>query len=178
VLFDCGETEIEAVNALIIYDTLYGNTKQIAEAIAIGLTERVQVQTVAASEVDKIEENVDLLLVGGPTHQHGLSYGMRELFERWPSRSLHQLPAAAFDTRYRGPAWLMGSAADKIGRMLKSKGVNLVIAPESFFVARDHPDGGDIRHHENERLEPGEVERARAWGEQVASLVPSVTCAQ
>lgn len=161
------------MKALIIYDTLYGNTKQIAEAIADGLREQYDVQTIAASDTPPSPDELDLVLLGGPTHRHGLSDGMRDLLDRWPDRSLNHLPVATFDTRYRGPAWLTGSAAKRIGQMLRRKHGDLVVPPESFFVAQDQPSDGKKRNHEIEQLEPGEAERARDWGARIAALVPA-----
>lgn len=162
------------VNALIIYDTVYGNTKQIAEAIASGLSEQYTVTLLAASDVQHIPEDLDLLVVGGPTHRHGLSDGMRDLLDRWPEATIYELLAAAFDTRYRGPGWLMGSAANRISRSLRHRGANLIVTPESFFVARHQPVEGGKRQHETEQLEEGEAERAESWASQLAAHLAPV----
>ncbi len=162
------------MKALIIYDTVFGNTRQIAEAIASGLSAQYEVNVLAVAEIDAVADDIDLLLIGGPTHRHGLSDGMRALFERWPVYSLHNIPVATFDTRYRGPGWLMGSAARRIGHMIRQHDGHLAMHPESFFVTRDHPAEGEKRHHERELLEAGELERAEAWGRWVAEVLTPV----
>ena len=77
---------------------------------------------------------------------------------------LRGVPAAAFDTRYRGATWLMGSAAAKAAEAIRTAGGDLVAEPESFFMARKGP-------MERQTLEPGEIERAERWAAGVADAV-------
>ena len=70
---------------------------------------------------------------------------------------LRGIPAACFDTRYRGPVLLMGSAAAGAAKVLARAGAEVVAPPESFFIARRGP-------MELQQLEPGEIERAEQWG--------------
>ncbi|HMN30872.1 MAG TPA: flavodoxin domain-containing protein [Caldilineaceae bacterium] len=150
--------------ALVIYDTKYGNTKQIAAAIAEGLGEEYAVRMAAVAESGPLSPaEVDLLVVGGPTHQHGLSAALDALLDELPRRSLSGLRTATFDTRYHLSSLLTGSAAQQAARRLRRAGCQLIAAPESFFIERDRPPSGEKRRHEVEALEPGEVERAGAW---------------
>ena len=59
--------------ALVVYESMFGNTRQIAEAIAAVLSERCTVQLVAVSQAPLEVHDVDLLVVGGPTHALGMS---------------------------------------------------------------------------------------------------------
>ena len=145
------------MNTLIIYDSTFGNTAQIAQAMAERLGEHGTVRTASANEAGLAEmKEIDLLIVGGPTQRHGVSPAMRTLLERLPRRTLHGAGAAAFDTRYHMAAWKSGSAAQRIASKLKRTGAELLVEPESFFVAeREGP------------LEEGELERAARWAEEV-----------
>jgi flavodoxin I len=145
------------MNSLIIYDSTFGNTAQLAQAMAGKLGEHGTVRIVLDAEAGLPEiKEIDLLIVGGPTQRHGLSPAIQALLERLPRRTLHGAGAAAFDTRYHMAAWKSGSAAQRIASRLKRTGAALLVEPESFFVAeREGP------------LEEGELERAARWAEEV-----------
>jgi nucleotide-binding universal stress UspA family protein len=166
------------MSALIVYESLFGATHEVAEEIAAGLRQHKPATVVSVHDLDpeQIPES-DLIVLGAPTHTHGLStpvsrenaalleldgfsglqlehaqneIGMAEWLER------AQFPAGAvfavFDTRIRGPRLLVGSAAHHLASLLHTSGIELVTPPESFNVMDNH------------RLEPGERERAREWG--------------
>jgi flavodoxin len=156
------------MNALIVYDSVYGNTEAIARAIAEGLRERFEVHLVPAGSTGRIGEGTDLLVVGGPTQRRGPSPELEALLERLSRGGLGTLRAAAFDTRYRMSALLSGSAARAAAKRLTRAGCRLLKPPESFFMERDQPPRGEKRRHSHERLEPGEVERAVEWGRDLA----------
>jgi hypothetical protein len=169
------------LRTLVIYESMYGNTRSIAEAIAAGLRDAAEVRLVPVAEAaDALTDNPDLLVVGGPTHVHGMSRestrkaaiaegakpesgltveadahgpGTRDLLE---SIKTLEADAAVFDTRLRAPAWLTGRASKGISRALRRRGASLIARPESFLVTKDN------------RLVPGEIERARAWGKDLA----------
>ena len=164
---------------VVVYESMFGNTKTVAEAIAEGLADAGEVKVGTVDELSPdVARDAGLIVVGGPTHAHGMAkpnaheslasdesyqqYGQvlpgEESLRGW----LERLPeghatAAAFDTRYQKPMFLTGSAAKQIGIILKGKGHSLVEA-RSFFVAGV---GGP--------LADGERERALAWGRQLAA---------
>jgi flavodoxin len=145
------------MNTLIIYDSTFGNTAQLAQAMADKLGEHGMARIALANEAGLTEvKEVDLLLVGGPTQRHGLSPTMKTLLEGFPRRTLQGIHASAFDTRYHMSAWKSGSAAQGIASRLKRAGASMIVEPESFFVAeREGP------------LEEGELERAAGWAEEI-----------
>jgi flavodoxin len=150
----------------VIYDTKYGNTARIAQAIAHGAGTRGSVRVFDTTEaVEPLAERPDLLVVGGPTQRRGLSPALRRLLDTLPP-GLHGVPAASFDTRYRQAAWLTGSAAIEIAKRLGKARSRLAAPPESFFIAR----GGPL---EQQALEAGELERAEDWGRVVGAAVAS-----
>jgi hypothetical protein len=169
------------VKAVVVYESLYGNTHRIAEAVAEGLrsSATVDVLTVADAEQDAVE-GADLVVVGGPTHIHGMvshtslrgavegaakkgqtppevdaeSPVLRDWFDGLASAQ--HTPAAAFDTRLDKPKLLTGSAAKAIGRRLRRHGFDLVVEPESFVLEDPDAPVGDA-----------ELERARDWGKSL-----------
>ena len=151
---------------VVIYDTKFGNTAKIAEAIARGAGARGSVTVLDMAEAAQpITERPDLLIVGGPTQRRGPSPALRGFVDALPP-SLRGVPAATFDTRYRGATWLMGSAASEAAKRLGNAGARLAAPPESFFIAR----GGPL---EGQGLEAGELERAEAWGRVVGAAATS-----
>ncbi len=160
------------MNTLIVFDSVFGNTEQLARSIAQALAANGQVRVVAAAEVASVadlEPLPDLLLVGGPTQRHGASPNLELFLSRLPRRRLDGVPAATFDTRYRMARMLTGSAAVVAARRLRRAGCRLIAPTESFFIDRDEPPNGGKRRHAVERLEAGELERARTWAAGLAT---------
>ena len=152
------------MNALILFDSQYGNTEKIARAMAQAFPLTVPVRLERASRIPKLgTQGVNLIIVGGPTQRHKMSAGLKAVLESAPRRSLQGVKAAAFDTRYRMAAWLSGSAAKRIAHRLRRLGAEIIAPAESFFMQRDLPPEGGKRRHELEHLEPGELERAAEW---------------
>ncbi len=162
------------MHALVVFESMYGNTEAIARAVAEGLSTRADVDVAEVGTAPTVLDHFDLLVVGGPTHAYGMSrpHTRETAAERADgelvSQSIGQrewlatidggtqgLAAAVFDTRIAKPR-LPGSAARAAGRRLRRLGVQLVIRPESFYVA----DGSGP-------LVDGEVQRARRWGEAI-----------
>lgn len=162
------------MNALIVFDTLSGNTEQVARAIATGLAPTFSVQITKADQITKIDaERLDLLIVGGPTHRHRMSEPLAAMLEAIPRKTLKGVKVAAFDTRYHMATWLTGSAARGIARDLRKRGGRLVVPAQSFFIERDVPPKGQKRRHGLEHLEPGELERATKWAIEIARAATS-----
>jgi len=154
------------MQTVVIYDTKFGNTEKIAEAIARGAGISGSVRVLDTAEASRpFPERPDLLIVGGPTQRRGPSPALRGFVDALPT-FLRGVPAATFDTRYRGASWLMGSAASEAAKRLGKAGSRLAAPPESFFIAR----GGPL---ERQGLEAGELERAEAWGRALGATVAS-----
>jgi len=156
------------MECLVVYDSKFGNTRKLAEAIADGLR---CVGSVRLLGLDKIPAEdvgtVDLLVIGGPTQVHGMTARIRQFVDLLETRSVTGMVAATFDTRFRMPAALSGSAARLIARKLRQAGIRVFTRPQSFFVSRGVPE-----------LEQGEAERAAEWAKDLAvSLALSHWCA-
>lgn len=149
------------MNALIFFDTKYGNTEQVAYAIAEGLKPRFSVRVENVEQMGELNtQDIKLLLAGGPTQMADISPALREVLAAIPDDSLSGVIVAAFDTRYHVPLEQSGSAAHQIAPMLQELGGELLVPPESFFVL-----GGEGP------LEEGEIERAAKWGGEIAAKV-------
>ena len=144
------------MNVVVIYESIFGNTHAIAEAIGAGLKDGNEVLLAPAASVSPdTVAGADLVVVGGPNAD---GPGLNESFA---ALGTVRVRAAAFDTRLAGIAALTGRASLGIQRQLLRHGLSVVDLPHSFLVDGDH------------KLRPGEVERARLWGHQLADRVRS-----
>jgi hypothetical protein len=164
------------VRALVVVESMFGNTQTVARAIADGLGTRLDVHLVGVGRAPAaIPPDLDLLVVGGPTHAFGMSRpstrqaaaqqggttvtpveaGLREWLDHLAGPT-GPLVAATFDTRIRKHG-IPGSAARGAAKRLDRLGIPLLAPPTSFWVT-DTPGP----------LVEGEVARARHWGEDLA----------
>jgi flavodoxin I len=148
------------MNAFILYDSKFGNTEQIARAIAAALEVDSAVQIQSFKMDATLPPDLDLLIVGSPTHAHGIPPELKMFLDDLPAGALSGVSAAAFDTRYRMPVLLTGSAASGIAKRLRQKGARLVRGPESFFI--EHSEGPLVQ---------GEIERATAWAHELVGVM-------
>ncbi len=172
------------MRALVVYESMYGNTHLIADAIGAGIGGDTQVVSVHHATRELVEA-ADLLVVGGPTHVHGLTRestrktaaeaaekpdstltmdpdafgdGLREWFDALGD-VVGEHRAAAFDTRMSGPPAFTGRASKGIAKRLRHHGFTLITDPESFIVDRETA------------LEDDEDAHARAWGVGLGAMV-------
>ena len=169
------------MRVVVVYESMFGNTRVIANAIARGLEPVGDVRVVSVSDADhQVADSADVLVVGGPTHAHSMSrpstrkaaadtaakpdstvklelYALGKGVREWLD-SIGPVGArfAAFDTRMKGPRWIMGSAALKIARTLRRHGAREIEKPASFLVTKYNA------------LRPNEEERAVEWGQALA----------
>ena len=150
------------MRALVVFDSAYGNTEQIAKEIANGIGVQ-NVKTLRASEAGAADlSGVELLVVGSPTQGGRPTTAVQNFLKALSSGSLKNIKTAAFDTRItKGGtgtfAKIFGYAANRIESDLKRCG-GVHLSPEGFSVkGREGP------------LHDGELERARGWGSKLAS---------
>jgi flavodoxin len=175
------------MNAFVVYESMYGNTAAIGEAIATALRAHgVEVDSGPVTKIDPTQTaHADLIVVGGPTHMHGISSAATRKQAVKDEKNSYPEPtvapglrewvkglatgtgrlAAAFDTRIDKSIVVTGSAAKGIGRRLQRRDYRMVVPPECFLVSNQN------------RLLEGEVERAAGWGtalaERLTAIVPS-----
>jgi flavodoxin I len=142
------------MKALIIYDSVYGNTEKIARAIAEAITPSNEVKVVGAGEANPSElASIDLLIIGSPTHAGRPTPAVQDLLNKIPKLSLQGINVAAFDTRIPTKlVRLFGYAAGRIANNLKKKSGTLIASPVGFFVTGSKGP-----------LKEGELERAAGW---------------
>jgi hypothetical protein len=173
------------MRALVVYESMYGNTHAVAVSIAAGLSTRHDVTLVPVIRATPgLVAAAGLLVVGGPTHLHGMSTaasrrwaadaarkqaspltmdpdadgpGVRDWLEGLGSLGGQNTLAVAFDTRLGGAPLFTGRASRGISRLLAGHGCRMLAAPESFLVSK-----GDT-------LRDGEAARARAWGAMIGA---------
>ena len=139
------------MRALVVYESMHGNTHVIAANIADGLGSTHVVTLVPVAEAARgLVTDADLVVVGGPTHMHGMSHGIRDWLEDVTGG--HGITAAAFDTRFNVIPAFSGPASRGITRLLRRHGFRLLAGPESFLIGQRNT------------LLDGEASRAREWG--------------
>jgi hypothetical protein len=178
--------EGSTMSVLVIYESMFGNTEAIAEAVAEGVRQEAEhappgpdVTVVHVAEAPtSIPDDVTMLLVGGPTHAFSMSrestradavregatgsprVGIREWIDACEPRA--DLPVHTFDTRVH-VRMMPGSAAKQAATALRHKGFRQAQRGESFWVGGKE---GPLSHDE--------VVRARAWGAFLAgALAPA-----
>lgn len=154
----------------VIYDSKFGNTKKVADAVVTALDRGNEVSVVHVDKVDtdKLQE-FDILIFGAPTHAFRPSQPMKAFLKRIPNNSLSGVKAAVFDTRATEKSinekWLLkfmvrlfGYAAKPLSKTVKKKGAEIVGEPVGFCVA-------DTKGP----LIESELERAKEWANSLIS---------
>ncbi|WP_309647367.1 hypothetical protein [Nocardioides sp.] len=165
------------VRALVVFESMFGNTATVARCVTEGLEEGgLDVTALGVRDAAGVDPSgFDLLVVGGPTHAFSLSRpgtrqdavrqgappaaaegdGLREWIATMPLGHGHLL--ATFDTRVTKLRHLPKAASSRAARLITRRGFRLVSRPTGFVVT-------DIQGD----LVDGETERATAWGRLLA----------
>lgn len=153
------------MQALVVYHSEFGNTQKVAEAIAEVLQGEDAARALSTDQLVAADlQDVDLLVMGTPTHKMNLPQAVRPVFEQLPPRILRGVRTAAFDTSYKMSALLARfTAAKRIDRKLRKLGGKRLVPPETFYVHE---------HHEGP-LYGGEIERAQRWAESILERLDS-----
>jgi hypothetical protein len=174
------------MHILVVYESSYGNTHLIADAIGEGLGAHEVVIVPVGKATREDVQYADLVVVGGPTHAHGMSRqqtrqaavdaahapgsqlaldpdaegeGLREWFATLGSVGVK---AAAFDTRVAAPALITGRASHGISRQFRRHGFHEIAESMSFIVTKEN------------HLADGQRDAARQWGELLANTLTTV----
>lgn len=157
------------MKVLIVYDSVFGNTKKIALAIGNSLSSKENVETLRVSDVNPEQLiGLELIIVGSPTRVFKPIKSILNFIDKIPLNGLKGVKVAAFDTRISTPEvnspllsivvklFGFGYASKPIAYKLKKKGGSLIIRPEGFFV-KDYKG----------LLKDGELERAADWAKLI-----------
>ncbi|UCD48914.1 MAG: hypothetical protein JSW27_15420 [Phycisphaerales bacterium] len=159
------------MKARVVYDSVFGNTEQIARSIgnALGVQNEVEILAVGAAQPEQLSDS-ELLAVGSPTRAFRPTPALTKLLKAIPKNGLDGVRVAAFDTRIATAdinsrvlsvmVKLFGYAAAPIAKRLQNRGGELIITPEGFFV--QDTEGP---------LKEGELERAAAWAQRITATL-------
>ncbi|MBM3187450.1 MAG: flavodoxin family protein [Chloroflexi bacterium] len=146
------------MKAMVVYDSVFGTTEQIAQAIgnALGSQEDVEVLRVGKVKPEQLT-GLTLLIVGSPTQGGRPTPAIQDFLNKVSEAAIRSINVAAFDTRLSTRlVGIFGYAAGRIADSLKRKGGTLIASPEGFFVEdKEGP------------LKEGELERAADWAKQI-----------
>ncbi len=155
------------MKALVIYDSYFGNTEKVAQAIGDALGPGENVQTLKVSDVKPEQlEGIELLIFGSPTRAFRATTAINGFLKRIPAGGLRGVKVAGFDTRIALEdvnsrvlnffVRIFGYAAEPISKKLQKKGGEVAAAPEGFIVKDTEGP-----------LKDGELERAAAWAKKI-----------
>jgi flavodoxin len=159
------------LKTLIVYDSVFGNTAKIAQAIGQAVSDTLgalgDVQTLQISQVTAESlPGLDVLILGSPTRGFRPTEAVTKLLNSLPKNYLAGIRVVAFDTRIEletidsGFARFIvdkgGYAASTIAKTLEKKGGTRLAPPEGFLVTG-----------EQGPLKDGELERAAAWAKSL-----------
>ncbi|MHB0858302.1 MAG: flavodoxin family protein [Anaerolineae bacterium] len=155
------------MKALVLYDSVFGNTEKVAQEIGRVLGPQGEVRTVRVGNA-RLEQlaGLDLLVVGSPTRAFKPTPAMSRFLKSIPDNGLKGVKVAAFDTRISTAdaksailsfmVKLFGYAAKPMADTLVHKGGRATVAPEGFYVKESEGP-----------LKEGELARAAAWAKTV-----------
>jgi flavodoxin len=147
---------------IVLYDSIYGNTQQIATTIADNLpnSKLIYIDQINLNDL----KNIDLLVVGSPTLGGRPTQKLQNFFNQIPQNALKDIKLAVFDTGFFESAQnfalrllikTIGYAAPKMASFLETKGAKLITSPETFIVTgKSGP------------LATGELDRAKLWAKE------------
>ena len=156
------------MKALVLYDSVYGNTEKAAQAIAAALGDGANLMRV--SDADGVDfSGYTHVILGSPTQAFSALKSVKAFLAGLPAGCLKGKQVAAFDTRMDVKevkngcltimAGLFGYAAEPMAKQLVSKGGTLAGKPLGVIVlASEGP------------LRDGELERAAAWAKALVGV--------
>jgi len=155
------------MKTLVMYDSVFGNTEKIAQAIGGAAPSTAGVGVFRVSEMGKVQfEGLKLLIVGSPTRAFRPTVSIQSFIRGFIANGLEGVRVAAFDTRialedinskilhFMVP--IFGYAAKPIADGLVKKGGRLILPPEGFFVKGSEGP-----------LKEGELMRAADWAKKI-----------
>lgn len=151
------------MKTLVVYDSVFGNTEKVAQAMGAALG--CEVRRITEVTPEQLT-GLDALIVGSPTQAFQALKPVKAFLKSIPAGSLKGVKVAAFDTRMDVKAVnnavltvfakAFGYAAEPIGKQLVKKGGTQAVLPEGFIVTGEK---GPLRE--------GELERAAAWAQKI-----------
>jgi flavodoxin len=158
------------MKTLFIYDSVFGNTGKIADAVYQAFSPDAAINYCHVNEFRTSDlESRDLLIVGSPTRGFSPTPAISEFIRSIPSNGLTGISIATFDTRLdldsvkssaiRFLVKTGGYAANKMAERLAKKGGRLITGPQGFYVTGEE---GPLKQFE--------IERAARWSSNLIRL--------
>lgn len=148
------------MKAIVLYDSKYGNTEQVAKGICSGMKEVgfSSVECRRGSTVTPEELlSTEIWILGSPTHMGGVSRNFKQMIKWMGGQDLQGIRGTAFDTRLEN---MKGGASQRISEAMIRSGIQMLLDPESFIVkGRKGP------------LAEGEEARAISFGRRIAGAL-------
>lgn len=155
------------MKTLIVYDSFFGHTEQVAQAIGNSLNSQEDVETIRVTEVNPEKLiGLRLLIIGSPTRGFRPTEAISKFLKQLSDDSHKGMLVAVFDTRLslsdiefsavRTIVRIGGYAANYMANKLRKNGGTLIVPPEGFLVTG-----------EKGPLKEGELERAMNWAKQL-----------
>ena len=136
---------------IVIYDSNFGNTEKVAEAVA----KELKADLFSIKKANANLETAELIVVGSPINAWNPTQSMKDFLKEVKLRA--GVKAAAFDTRFN--VFYSGNAAKKIASQLEKKGAVIITKPIGFYVKG-----------QNGPLTEGELERAKQWAQSLIQI--------
>lgn len=161
------------MNAVILYDSRFGNTEKIAKSLEIGL-KRAGIDIVACTNTndipsaDSLKES-DILCIGAPTENMTAPKSTKEFLEKLKGIGLSGKYGFAFDTKL--DSRFSGSAAKHIEKELINQGFRMMAPRESAIVSSIKERGAIV----GARLKEGEEKRFEEIGRLVGTATAQIT---
>ena len=180
----------------VVYESMFGNTHQVAEAICDGIREvhrNADVECVSVKDASpELIQSTELLVVGGPTHIRGMTSGLSRkmgMKEEQKDEARGE-PAHELEEDAEGPgvrAWFKGMPKVKDGRPAAAfdtrlefslaggaaRGIARRLRKHGYHLVRD-PEGFVVEDAYGP-LRAGETDRAKQWGAQLVPASLSMT---
>lgn len=157
------------MKVLVIYDSVYGNTEIIANAIGEKFNSFHETEVIKAPNLDfKDMEGVGLLIIGSPTHGGWYTEPIKKIIESMPREALVDIKVATFDTSFPTTnmgfimnhlAKFFGNAATRLKKKFVKKGTTVIDSKIFYVVGKEGP------------LQDGEIEKAQMWVDQLQKLL-------
>jgi flavodoxin I len=147
------------MKALVVYDSVYGNTEKIAQAVGEALNNGTRVVRVGEAAPTELA-TLDLLIIGSPTQGGRPTKPMQDFLSRIPESALKNVKVTSFDTRISTRlVGIFGYAAGRILEALKTRKGQIAAFPQGFFVQGTKGP-----------LKEGELERAVSWAKGILEV--------
>ena len=119
---------------IVIYESKYGNTKQVAEEIIAGIKETIDIEAIL-SEVNQVKFDdiiaADAILIGSPNHWGGHTGSIKKFINELGKINLNHVPVAVFDTYINRD---FEKAAKKMEKQLIEKVLSLKLVTPGLSV--------------------------------------------